>query len=266
MKVQIALNLRQLSSSSYVIECEGEELLRFEESGRTARVGALGFEQFSWRDVLRWGAPFALAPQGHVALHGSAVRRSEGAVVSFLGVGGAGKSTLAREMARRGWEPVADDMIVCDRACRIHRGGEAILQRWCEAYAGRIDSDTWIDYGDLARRLSVCPPEEAVPLTAVLFLDEERSAGTSFVHRPLPVTDFFCRLVRYGFGGLPCPEAWQYQFQVYATLAARVAGAVLQVPGGLGRMRARLAQLEDHLDRWLNERPGDLVGCASGQF
>jgi hypothetical protein len=81
----------------------------------------------------------------------------------------------------------------------------------------------------------------------------------------LPAAELFCRLVRYGFGGLPCPEAWRHQFQVYGTLAASVAGGVLRAPRGLGRMRASLAQLEDSIDRWLNERHAVPVCSANGR-
>lgn len=56
-----------------------------------------------------------------IALHGSAVRTSKGAVI-FSGIKGAGKSTTAAALAARGWEFMSDDV------CAIHmESGDSVL-------------------------------------------------------------------------------------------------------------------------------------------
>ena len=62
-----------------------------------------------------------LYQRGILALHGSAVRTSKGAII-FSGVKGAGKSTTAAGLASRGWEFMSDDI------CAIHmENGSSIL-------------------------------------------------------------------------------------------------------------------------------------------
>ncbi|HEX5269107.1 MAG TPA: hypothetical protein VFW33_01405 [Gemmataceae bacterium] len=251
MKVKVPFDLRHDSRTSYTIACAGGLLLAFEDSGRRARVGALGFEAFRWRDVLRWGAPFALSPQGHVALHGSAVRRDGGPLVAFLGVGGAGKSTLGSGLRRRGWQQVADDVIFCAGGRLVRLDGEDVLRAWVAGHDGRIDPTTPVDYAGLSRRLAAPSPAGTAPLAAVAFLDEVRAAGAEFVARPLSGAEAFCGLVKYGFGGLPCPAAWRRQFEVYGALAARTTAVRLAAPEGLAPAEAALGQLEGLIDRWL---------------
>lgn len=58
-----------------------------------------------------------LALRGTEVFHGSAVARNDGAF-AVLGVSGAGKSTAALSLVRRGWEFVTDDLLAFDQ-----RGG-----------------------------------------------------------------------------------------------------------------------------------------------
>jgi hypothetical protein len=99
-------------------------------------------------------------------------------------------------------------------------------------------------------RLAAPPLNRTAPLDGLLFLQEARTPKPKFRPSPLPEREVFCRLVRYGFGGLPCPGAWKYQFESYATLSAGVKGAALAAPDGLHRMRKALSQLERSLQAW----------------
>jgi hypothetical protein len=161
----------------------------------------------------------------------------------------------AAELGRRGWQAAADDMVVCTSACRMNLQGEEILREWSAPYEGRIDASTPVDYGELAARLAGPAPSRTAPLEGLFFLEGARATGPEFRRRPLPETELFCRLVHYGFGGLPCPEAWRHQFEVYGRLAAGTRGATLAAPEGLGRMRAALGGLEEVLDAWLRTDP-----------
>ena len=251
MTIHVPLTLHPDSPISYTLEGEGQPLVHFENAGKSARLGNFDSRMFARHDVLRWGAPFALAPQGLVALHASAAHK-DGLTVGFLGIGGAGKSTLACELSRRGWQPIADDLLVCDADGRVNVLAEQVLRHWCEVQASRVDAQPRLDYSDLARQLTESVNQDRQPLSGLAFLSETRGAA-NFALRPLSAGDHFHRLVAYGFGGLPVATAWAHQFDVYGTLAERVPGAILQAPDGLEVVRAALPQLEEGLRQWLGD-------------
>ncbi len=61
----------------------------------------------------RYVLPLILQLEGRECLHASAVRTGRG-VVAFCGASGAGKSTIAAGLNRRGFPPWADDVVVVD--------------------------------------------------------------------------------------------------------------------------------------------------------
>lgn len=81
--------------------------------------------------VLGPGMAALLHQRGFLVLHASAVRMG-GAIVAFLGMAGAGKSTLAAMLQRRGLPVVADDMAavrICDGVARVACGSPQ-LRLW----------------------------------------------------------------------------------------------------------------------------------------
>ncbi len=246
MATRVTLSLRHESPTVYTLDFQSQTLLRFEESGKRGKLTDLEEVPFSAKDILRWGAPFALEPQGVVSLHASAVRRNQLAI-SFLGVGGSGKSTLARLLAERHWQRLADDMMMIDDMGRVNSRCEEVLHRWCDAQSGKSE----IDYRELAEEVQKPDLQNWVSLRALLFLDRYR--GEEFRLRPLEPGKCFHRLVKYGFGGLPTPAAWEHQFRIYGALAAKLKAGILQTPDGLDILTAKLPQLENCLNRWLSD-------------
>lgn len=242
----IPFALHTEGDSAYTMEVDGAAVLHIKAGGKSARLGAAGLSRYSWREVLRWAAPLPLASLGHVAVHGSAVRRG-GNAAAFLGKGEAGKSTLARQLGERGWELVADDMILCDAACRANAAAESMLRDWCESYAGRVSAATEFDFTQLAQLLADPLNQRWTPLRRLWFVDETRSSDGRFRWTELPAVDGFCRLWRYGFGCPPCPGAWVNQFRVFGSLAEQAPSALLQLPAGVEIMRSALPQLEGEL-------------------
>src|SRR5262249_27543901 len=103
MARRVTLSLRHESPVAYSLDFQGRPLLRFQDSGQRCRLSSIDPGPFKHFDILRWGAPFALAPQGIVSLHASCIMKG-GLAIAFLGTGGTGKSTLARRLRDRGWE------------------------------------------------------------------------------------------------------------------------------------------------------------------
>jgi len=246
MATRITLSLRHQSPTAYTLDFQTQTLLRFHDSGKRGRLTALEPGPFSATDILRWGAPFALAPQGIVSLHASAVTKEQMAI-AFLGIGGSGKSTLARRLRDRQWERLADDMMMVDDNCRVNSLCEEVLHLWCDDQSGQSE----VNYQELAEKLQVSRQQRWVSLTALLFLDKAR--GGDFRLRPLESGKCFHRLVKYGFGGLPSPAAWENQFRVYGALAAKLKAGLLQTPNGLEPLTAKLPQLEISLSQWLSD-------------
>jgi hypothetical protein len=205
---------------------------------------------FSAKDILRWGAPFALAPQGIVSLHASAVTKNHTAI-GILGIGGSGKSTLARRLRDCQWERLADDMMMVDDDGRVNSLCEEVMHGWCGVQSGKSE----INYQELWDLVKEPSQQHWVPLNALLFLDDTR--GKEFRLRPLKSGECFHRLVKYGFGGLPTPAAWEHQFRVYGVLAANLKVGVLQTPDGLEHLTAKLPQLEASLSLWLSVSDAD---------
>ena len=110
--------------------------------------------------------------------------------------------------------------------------GEDVLRAWVAGHDDRIDPATRVDYGELAQRLANPSPGGTAPLAAIAFLNEVRAAAAGFVAQPLSGAEAFCGLVKYGFGGLPCPAAWRSQFEVYGSLAERTTAVGLAAPEG----------------------------------
>jgi hypothetical protein len=246
LATRVTLSLRHESPTAYNLDYQGRTLLRFEDSGKRGRLVSLDPSPFSPADILRWGAPFALAPQGIVSLHASAVAKN-GMVLAFLGIGGSGKSTLARRLRDRQWEKLTDDMMMVDDNGGVNVLCEEVLHRWCEKQSGQYE----VNYQELREQLQTPDRQRWVPLEGLLFLDKAR--GTQFRLRPLRSGECFHRLVKYGFGGLPTPAAWEHQFRIYGALAARLKAGVLQTPNGLELLTAQLPQLEVTLSQWLSD-------------
>lgn len=215
-----------------VLERDGHCWLRIGDGGRVGRVSDRVAGELRG-EVARWGAPYALALRGQVMLHSSAARR-DGRAAAFLGASGAGKSTLCRELANRGWQPICDDLVLCDPAGRLHLASEAILRRWLAGLASSA-----LDYADLARQL--CAEPSYVPVQRLFFLDLPRA--DRFLFTPLAERDVFFRLLDRNFL-LPCKAGWANQFPVYGGLARGVRAGTLRAPEGVERMRQQLAELE----------------------
>lgn len=245
MKAHLRFDVRSEDAQHFTLEWEAKPLVRFSDGGESAQLEPT---DFSTTDLLRWGAPLALAPLGRVVLHAAAVSTSDRAFV-FLGVGGAGKSTLAERLATQGLKQISDDLVVLRDGALVDVGAEAELRRWCQnqSHLGPGDS---VCYRDLFDRLEARTDAAQLPLAGLFFVDAERTDEAHFVFDTIEPTAAFQRLVEQGFGGLSIPKAWKSQFEAYAALSAEVRAASLSVPSGLDRMADALGSFIEVLSAW----------------
>ena len=96
--------------------CQGSGAFAFDAAAGRIDTAPGAAEPAEWEHRLACVVvPLLLAERGDLALHAAAVRTASGAVV-LCGVSGAGKSTAAWALARRGYEVLAEDGCVIEAA------------------------------------------------------------------------------------------------------------------------------------------------------
>lgn len=147
----------------------------------------------AWQRLLVAQAlPFAAVLQGLEVLHASAVAIDRGAI-AFVGPSGAGKTSLALELCRRGAEFLADDVLALEdlRGELIgHPGSPVVGLDLAEAErlrAAGVDGGTTLSVDARERVERVPAGAEPLPLRALFFLD--RRADGPEVPRFEPAAD-----------------------------------------------------------------------------
>jgi len=147
---------------------------------------------------------FVLRLRGALALHASAVQIDDRGALAIVGPHGAGKSTTAAALGRRGCRVIADDVLClthdADRWLAHADGG--VLRLWPAASqlvcgdAGRLPRITasWDKRALILGEHGVASAEQPVPLEAIAFLEATAGAGGSRVV-PLNAASAFIRLV-----------------------------------------------------------------------
>ncbi|HEX6688741.1 MAG TPA: hypothetical protein VF085_08760 [Solirubrobacterales bacterium] len=159
----------------------GASLLSADAQFLRGALGRGGID--SWQRLLIAQAlPFAAVLRGLEVLHASAVVAEPGAV-AFLGPSGAGKTSLALALCRRGASFLADDVLA------IEAGREFLVGHPGAAIAGvdHLEADSLIGSGQLSqesvlavnsRERVVRIPEAAAPAAlAALFFVDRRADG-----------------------------------------------------------------------------------------
>jgi hypothetical protein len=155
-------------AGSYVLSLDGNRLWCAPGDGV-----AHGWERFLIGQVL----PFAALVSGLEIFHASAVVL-DGRAIAFVGASGAGKTSLALELCRRGASFLADDVVALES-----RGGELIAhpgtplagidaasaRRMCEAGGPHAAIERSADAGEVLLRMEGA--QRPVPLGALFFLE-----------------------------------------------------------------------------------------------
>ena len=231
------------NEDAFTLTWDHGELIRYEDGGTKAVLAPNAHRSFATRDLVRWGAPLALARSGHVLLHAATASKC-GSRVAFVGRGGAGKSTLVRELQGHGWEQLTDDVLAVDKNARAAPTAEAELRAWCNEITSEVETAGAIPYHELVRRLNAKLKGAWGRLEALTFLTVPRSPDRRFSLTPLTGHAVFQALVEEGFGGSPHPQAWKHQFLVYGALTSNMRAYVARAPEGIEPMREALDDLD----------------------
>lgn len=178
-----------------------------------------------WRDAL----PLVLHARGWEVLHASAVETSRG-VVAFCGDSGAGKSTIAYALHRRGFPLWADDAVALDVTSPA-----IVARRLPFEVRLRPASAARFDLGARAVRLAdpAASRAAASPLAGLCLL--ERGSVASL--RALAASAAYPRALAQAFCfQLGDPARKRLMLERYLALVARVPVFALAVPDGLDRL------------------------------
>jgi hypothetical protein len=239
----LPFQLESLPDGSFSVRWQDLTLLQFQSSGTSAFIGADIPPSIALADVLRWGAPFALARSGSFLLHAACVAHERRAI-ALVAPGGTGKSTLGHTLTRAGWLRVSDDALLCGPGGHVDGEAEIILREWCRKHAAESKRGGEVNFETLTEALSGISSVSTrqAELAAIVFLELPRTHNGRFASRRLSSITGFHQLVQHGFGSRPTRAIWQDEARLYGALASSVPLWCVRVPEGLEAMRSAVSE------------------------
>lgn len=218
---------------------QGRPVWHIDPDGRTLRYrAATSFDEPDRRTQLLWVVPHLLRLRNRSVLHASAVARANG-VRAFCGSSGLGKTTLARGLARHGWQAIAEDLVVLELAGdrpEVVRDGELALRTWAEKETVRLQADVAIS----TEPLDAIFEGPRLPLNKILFL--RRTASVLEIEEPsLGRADALVLLMENSFAELDRRDLWRQLWRENVCLASTVPMAHADLPEGLALLEAAIA-------------------------
>ncbi len=194
--------------------------------------------------------PLALAAEGHLVLHASAVCRVEAGVMALAGAAGAGKSTMAAALRREGWSVMADDGVLVQEAGGLVQAVPAYagLRVWPDAVeAAGLSAHAVTEVAEYSAKLRLSDPASGhcgpAPLRSVYVLED----GTECRFERMTPRDAAMALVRHAYrADLDDRDAIAAQLHACVRLAERVPVWRAVVPRELARLACSARALGAH--------------------
>jgi hypothetical protein len=239
----LPFQLESFPDGSFSVRWQDLTLLQFQSSGIDALIGADIPPSIALADVLRWGAPFALARSGLFLLHAACVAHEHRAI-AFVAPGGTGKSTLGHTLKKTGWLRISDDALLCGPGGQVDGGVEVVLRDWCHKHAAEAKRGGQVNFAALTEALSGISSISArqADLAAIVFLELPRTHNGRFSSRRLSSIAGFHQLVQHGFASSPTRAIWQDEARVYGALANTVPLWSVRAPEGLEAMQGAVSE------------------------
>jgi len=200
--------------------------------------------------VLGVGFGLLLHQRGRLVLHASAVALPMGAV-AFIGWKGAGKSTAAGAMLRRGHPVVTDDALPIETTgagAPTAWPGPAPLKLWPESAVALGRSPRRLDRLHPAASKRVVPDVAQAPAPVPLLAIYSLEVGDDVAIRALAGAAGLVELMRHSYAPrfLPAAGATPAHFERCAQLAKSVAVCRLVRPPALDRLDEVAQMVEEH--------------------
>ncbi len=194
--------------------------------------------------------PPVIALRGRYVLHAAAVRTSAAGVCVFAGDSGAGKSTIAAQLAAAGGEFLTDDCLVIDE-----QGGAVVA--WASHPSIKLrddaiqflkpggDSEPVAEYTAKRRvpasSFGTASPLEPVAVARLYFLtrgDDDAAATSRPLIERLPLHAAFMKLVKHSIRLDSTDRAMlEGEFQFTRRIVDSVPAALLSLPNDLSKLR-----------------------------
>ena len=194
--------------------------------------------------------PLALAAEGHLVLHASAVVHPQAGMIALAGRAGAGKSTLAAALHRERWRIASDDgVLVAEDGGRV-MGIPAYpgLRLWPDAVeATQLGACAVSEVAEYSAKLRVAPAHHetgvSAPLRSVYIIEP----GDRYRIEPLSVRDAAVELLRHAYrADLTDRPAIAAQLDACVRLAARTAVYRLVVPQDFAQLSMAAKSIGAH--------------------
>jgi hypothetical protein len=182
--------------------------------------------------------PLALAAEGRLVLHASAVYRENAGIVALAGPAGAGKSTLAAALIREGWRVVSDDGLLVEerdgRVCAVP--AYAGLRMWADAaQATGVMESAVSEVAEYSAKVRVTLPHLASP--AILKAVYAIELGDRCLVEPLGLRDGAMALIAHAYRAEPESRTLNTaQLTACAAAVSQVPVSRVMVPRDLARL------------------------------
>jgi hypothetical protein len=230
--------------AAFYVRVTGFADFRITAEGIAVRVNPTARESTIRHLLLDQVLPIAMAAEGRLVLHASAVCRADLGIIALAGPAGAGKSTMAAALVREGWSMASDDGLLIEAvedrpiAVPAYPG----LRMWPDAAdAAGLTGSAISEVAEYSAKVRVTAPNVCLPapLRAVYVMENaERCRVEALGDR-----DATMALVEHAYRAEPYDAAALIgQLEACAAVVTRVAVMRLLVPRDLEQL-ARAARI-----------------------